>query len=326
LLSARVASEGMKVVVTGEGADEFLGGYDIFREARLRRFWARQPMSTQRPRLFERLYPWLARSTNATGGMATSFWGRGLEHHRTPSFSHEPRWNTARSLQRYLSASTLEHVRSEPDPVEKLLASLPVDFTKYDPLCQAQYLEMVTLLSAYILSSQGDRVLMANSVEGRFPFLDAHVMEFSNQLPASEKLFVLNEKYCLKQAARGLVPKEILNRSKQPYRAPDAACFVAEDAPDYVRELLSERRINDAGLFDAEMVEGLYNRCARKVREGKSATMSNADNMALVGVLTTQIAHERFVRKGAEPQSRKAPGFSTVIELCELVSGLGHAK
>src|SRR5690606_33987474 len=62
LLSRLVHDAGIKVVLTGEGADEMFAGYDLFREAKVRRFWAREPRSERRPRLLERLYPYLERS------------------------------------------------------------------------------------------------------------------------------------------------------------------------------------------------------------------------------------------------------------------------
>ncbi|MEZ4408032.1 MAG: asparagine synthase (glutamine-hydrolyzing) [Polyangiales bacterium] len=203
LLSKLVRDEGLKVVLTGEGSDEVLGGYDIFREAKVRRYWAREPDSKTRPRLFERLYPYLSRSPAAARGMALQFWARGLDRASEPTFSHGPRWSSAQALQRYFSADWKGRAESDPRPapVDALVASLPEDFTRWDPLCQAQYLEMVTLLDPYILASQGDRMLMAHSVEGRFPFLDVNVVEFAGQMPARFKLSGLDEKHVLKRAA-----------------------------------------------------------------------------------------------------------------------------
>ena len=92
---------GIKVVLTGEGADEMLAGYDIFREAKVRRFWARVPGSKWRPRLLERLYPYMARSPVAQQALTRQFFGRGLERARLPGFSHEPRWTGTAALKRF---------------------------------------------------------------------------------------------------------------------------------------------------------------------------------------------------------------------------------
>src|SRR5260370_29610824 len=91
LLSRLVRAEGIKVVLTGEGADEFFAGYDLYREARVRRFWAREPASQRRPRLLERLYPYLARSPVLQAPMAREFFGRDLHRSREPGFAHAPR-------------------------------------------------------------------------------------------------------------------------------------------------------------------------------------------------------------------------------------------
>jgi asparagine synthase (glutamine-hydrolysing) len=98
--------------------------------------------------------------------------------------------------------------------------TLPSEFAGWSPLAQAQYLEISVFMAEYLLSSQGDRVGMAHSVEGRFPFLDHRVVEFCNQLPPHLKLRGLTEKYLLKQAVRDLLPEEIWRRPKRPYRAP----------------------------------------------------------------------------------------------------------
>jgi asparagine synthase (glutamine-hydrolysing) len=310
LLSSLVQREGLKVVVTGEGADELFGGYDIFREAIVRRAWARQPASKLRPRLFDRLYPWLARSPQAARGLALSFWARGLEAPEAPFFSHLPRWHAARALQRFLRPEFATAARSLcDDPLAALEAALPEDFSRWHPTARAQHLEMETLLAPYILSSQGDRVLMAHSIEGRFPFLDADVIDFAAGLSAGEKVFGLDEKHLLKRAARGMVPDAITRRPKQPYRSPDAACFVGPGAPSYVAEALSAERVRAVGAFDPALVAGLAAKCARLVASGG---LSNADNMAFVGVLTTQLLHDEVLR--APPEDGEALRFTTVID------------
>src|SRR5207247_3405598 len=92
LLSGLVHDEGIKVVLTGEGADEMFAGYDLFREAKVRRFWARQPSSASRPRLLERLYPYLQRSPVSQQAMAKQFFGQNLAGAAAPGFSHDLRW------------------------------------------------------------------------------------------------------------------------------------------------------------------------------------------------------------------------------------------
>ena len=190
-----------------------------------------------------------------------------------------------------------------------MLSTLPSDFPRWSFLAQDQYLETRTLLPGYLLSSQGDRMLMAHSVEGRFPFLDGDLVELANALPPSYKLRGLDEKHVLKRVATGLVPDEIIRRPKQPYRAPDAACFVGAGAPTWVAEALSERAVVEAGVFDASTVGRLWRKC-RGNPTGEP--LSNTDNMALVGVLSTALLFEQLVRRA--PETSRTIQFKTVVD------------
>jgi asparagine synthase (glutamine-hydrolysing) len=298
----------MKVVLTGEGADEVFAGYDLFREAKVRRFWAKHPDSTCRPRLLERLYPYLARSPVAQQSMAKRFFGRNLEHYDRPGFSHDTRWETTGALKRLFSASQREAVGSL-DVTARLVGSLPPEFGRWSFLAQDQYLEIRTLLAGYLLSSQGDRMLMANSVEGRFPFLDINVVRLASSLPADYKLRVLDEKHVLKRAAGSVVPPSILRRKKQPYRAPDALSFVADDVPSWVGEMMSDDVVRAAGVFDPTAIGALWRKCKARAKAGQ---FSNTDNMAVVGVLSTQLLHDAFVR--ARPDPGPPVVFGTLVD------------
>jgi len=297
LLSRLARDAGIKVVLTGEGADEMFAGYDLFREAKVRRFWARAPESRLRPRLLERLYPYLTRSPVSQQAMARQFFGKNLAGWRDPGFSHDTRWVTTASLKRLLRPD-VRAAGEAAATTRRLLDSLPLDFRSWSFLAQDQYLEIRTLLSGYLMSSQGDRMLMANSVEGRFPFLDKNVMALAASLPPSYKLHVLDEKHVLKRASEGLVPPSILRRKKQPYRAPDALSFVGDSAPAYVAELMSDAAIQAAGVFEPRAIQQLWRKCRARKDEGQ---LSNTDNMAIVGVLSTQLLHAQFVQE-APPQ------------------------
>ena len=319
LLSRLVRRHGIKVVLTGEGADEMFAGYDLFREGKVRRFWAKFPESRLRPRALERLYPWLARSPVSRQALARKFFGRDLSSHEAPGFAHGTRWQTTGALKRLFSAPLRAAVNGH-DAVGEFLDALPAEFRQWNRLAQDQYIEVRTLLSGYLLSSQGDRMLMAHSVEGRFPFLDKDVVALADSLPAAYKLRVLDEKHVLKRAARELVAPEIVARPKQPYRAPDAASFAGPHRPAWVEEVLSADSVREAGVFEPAAVTRLWTKC----KERAGGDFSNADNMALLGVISTQLLHRHFVRGREAGESGLA--LRTDVDRCGHGNHPGHGR
>jgi asparagine synthase (glutamine-hydrolysing) len=283
LLARQVRESGYKVVLTGEGADEVFGGYDLFKEAKVRRFWARQPQSRLRPLLLRRLYGYLANSPVHNDAFAQQFFGAGREHLHRPVFAHAPRFATSRRILAFLSPEMKAAVGTY-DALDFVESRLPPEVAEYGPLARDQYVEAKTLLAGYLLSSQGDRVGMAHSIEGRVPYLDHRVIEFANRLPERFKIQGLTEKAVLRRALAGLLPDEILHRTKQPYRAPDSASFFVDGQPlDYVADLLSADAIRKAGFFDPGAVGKLLDKC----RAGKATGF--ADNQAFVGILSTML-------------------------------------
>jgi len=297
LLSRLVRNSGFKVVVTGEGADEMLGGYDIFKEAKIRRFWETQPDSKMRPLLLRRLYPYLQVIQNQPDAYRKAFFHINVDRTQQPFFSHIPRWQLTAKLKTFFSDAVRAEIAGD-DVYSKVRTKLPHCYSSWDTFCQAQYLETKYLLPGYILSSQGDRMAMAHSVEGRFPFLDHRVVEFASRLPVSLKMKVLNEKYLLKRCANGLIPPSIAKRHKQPYRAPEACTFLQPAAREYMEDLLSPEQIRRDGIFDAPAVEKLQD----KFRNG--AAIGIKDNMGLVGIVSTQLLVNRFINHF---EYRKAP-------------------
>ena len=286
LLSRLVRDRGYKVVLTGEGADEFLGGYDLFKEAMIRQFWARQPESRWRPLLLQRIYPDIAGLAATGPAYLKAFFGAGLQETGAPDYSHQVRWRNNRRTLRLFE----EGVPSAPEQTtpESGLA-YPSDFAHWGLLERAQYLEARIFLSGYLLAAQGDRVAMAHSVEGRYPFLDRRVVEFCCRLPSQFKLRGLQEKWLLRQAAREWLPPGIANRRKRPYRAPIHRCFAGTADAGYVQDLLSPPAIEGAGIFKSRAV----NHLVAQWRAGKG--LGETDDMALVGVISTQLLHSRFV-------------------------------
>ena len=290
-LSGLVRENAIKVVVTGEGADEILAGYNIFKEAKIRRFWAREPGSKKRPLLLTRIYPYIQRpETGAGKAMWKQFFATGLADTDRPCYSHMIRWRNTSALKRFFTRGFRGRI-GDYDGIADYERTLPEGFGAWAPLSQAQYVEMTTFMTAYLLSSQGDRMAAAHGVEARFPFLDHHLAEFASKIPPKYKLRGLQEKYALRKAAKGLVPDTVEHRAKQPYRAPDSTCFSCGEGRDLVDYAVSDKAVRDAGCFEPRMVRRLLD----KLRNVGEAGVSARDDMTLLGILSTQLIHRRFI-------------------------------
>ena len=289
MLSGLVRKSAFKVVLTGEGADEVLGGYDIFKEAKVREFWARNPTSEWRPMLLKRLYPYLDFSGNRSQAYQKAFFGDGFDGLDSLSFAHQPRWNMTAQIKLFYSDEFRASLAR--DAAVEFEQKADAAWQRWHRFNRWEYVEARTILPGYILSLQGDRMLMANSVEGRFPYLDHRVIEFAMRLPPKFKMRAMREKYLLKKAMAEKLPGSITARTKQPYRAPNAEVFAGKSF-DSVGDLLSETRVARAGYFDRRKVTMLLN----KVRRTRS--LGERDNMAFVGILSTQAWHRMFIERG----------------------------
>jgi asparagine synthase (glutamine-hydrolysing) len=289
LLAAAVRDAGYKVVLTGEGADEVFAGYDLFREAKIRRWVARNPRSAWRPRLLERLYPYLVHSPVRGRALTQQFFAQGSESAGRIGYSHLPRWSVARRAWQFFTPEVRAALGSV-EPIDEVSAMLPAGVDRWPALGGDQYVEAHTLMTGYLLALQGDRVAMAHSIEGRFPFLDHRLIEFACRLPPQLKLFGIHEKHVLKNAVRDLLPPRIAGRPKQPYRAPDAQSFVLDGRlREEAADLLSAARIRAAGYFDPAAVARLIEKCVA------GRAIGFGDNMSFIGILSTMVLHQAFV-------------------------------
>jgi asparagine synthase (glutamine-hydrolysing) len=290
-LAGEVRAAGGKVVLTGEGSDEIFLGYDLYREARVRGFWARRPASRVRPALLRRLYPYLPLGAQGDGVLRQIF-GVGLDRPCAPAFSHQVRWAASGRIARLFSAALAERTAGE-DPAATLLATLPPRVLGWPLLARAQYLEMQSLLAGNLLGPQGDRMLMARSVEGRFPYLDHRVVEAAARVPEWLKLRGLEGKWVLRRYAAARLPAAAA-RPKFPYRAPAADRLTGPDAPEWARALLAPDAIRLAGLFDPDKVARLTAKLA-----AAGGPPSEADAMAITAVATAQLLPHVLARPPA---------------------------
>jgi asparagine synthase (glutamine-hydrolysing) len=153
---------------------------------------------------------------------------------------------------------------------------------------------MISLLSPYLLSSQGDRVSLAFGVEGRYPFLDWRLERFAAQLPETLKLRGLRDKQVLRDWAKRSLPPAITARPKQPYRAPDSAPFQSPRGSAMLNDLLGSSGLREGGYFDPVIVGGLI----RRTLAGRP--LGTREEQALVAMVTTQLWHNAFL--GAQSQ------------------------
>jgi len=285
-LSKFVKDSGFKVVLTGEGADEFFSGYNIYKETKIRVFNARQPDSAIRPLLFSRIYPYIATNPR-TFKFWQSFFQKDLLNTDDPFYSHRLRWGNKNYLCGFLHPDVLKQV-ADYDPVDDLRGRLDGYINAYDPLTRAHFLEAHIFLASYLLSSQGDRMIMSHGVEGRYPFLDKRVIEFANRLHPSLKLKMLNEKWLLKNAFAELLPDEVVKRNKQPYRAPVKDSFLSNK--QLIEKWCSNKKLNNTIIFDKQKVDMLE----KKIFQNKSS-VSSREEMAITAIITTEMLKDQFM-------------------------------
>jgi len=306
LLARATREHGITVVATGEGADELFWGYDLFKETAVRELHARDPRHAEA--LLDELYPYLDVPAERRGPAWRRFFFDGASP-ADPLFSHRLRIAATGIVRAFYRPEVTAELAGAngAEPLARLRDELPPRFARWSTLERAAWLELTTLLEPNLLAAQGDRVAMAHGVEGRFPFLDHRVFAHAAALPPARKLGPgLREKVALRELAAQVLPAAVAERPKQPYRAPEVAPFFGDHAPEWVEERLEARALDAVGIFDPARVAGLLRRC----RFGKAAGFR--EGMALVGILSTQVWHERFCGAGGRlpaswPEERSEP-------------------
>jgi asparagine synthase (glutamine-hydrolysing) len=286
LLSRLVRRTGFKAVLTGEGADELFTGYDLFKEAKVRRFWSRSPESPARPALLARVHAYVA-ADPSQAAMWRDYFRVGLDALADPLASHRPRWATGLWTTRFLHPDIRAGgLPASLDPL--VLAAANVD-PAGDLLDRAAAIERAAFLSSYLLAAQGDRVTLASAVEARYPFLDERVVDLALSLAPRHRLCGLTDKVVLRRLAAAFLPPDVRTRRKFPFRAPIASTLFGPSAPDWVRERLDARAVRDAGLLDPGPAAALAARAFAPSR------LSEREEMAATAALTTQVLHARLI-------------------------------
>ena len=314
-LAQLVQKNDIKVVLTGEGADELFWGYNIFKETLFRKGFHDFEDDSARLEKLGMLYPYLAHFSSSRSKFLLGFY-RNFTKEKFPGFfSHEIRF--ANGL---FSTQLLKGDYDADREKQRLLAYLSgvsTDFMDGSVLERTQLLEMTTLLSGYLLSSQGDRMTSAHGVEGRYPFLDPQVFDFACSLPLEYKIKDgINEKYILKECFKELLPPEICARPKQPYRAPQTLPFLETEGIVYAEELLSPENVRCCGCLNETAVQSLFS----KLKKSKSEKISPREDQAFILLLSTLELHKRFVREFPMRQS------SLQSEMVKNIDGRGRDK
>jgi asparagine synthase (glutamine-hydrolysing) len=301
LLAQRVHGCGQKVVLTGEGADEWLIGYPWYKLAKIIDFLDVVPGLPLSDRL-RRGYFKLTRVPQFPAARR-----REVEE----SIGGPNAWIDAYGL------LALSKLRFYAEPLREISLNhnpwtdlqIPLDRAKrWHPLNRGVWVAARVTLAGHLLQAKGDRVAMHSSVEVRYPFLDEDVFSFLASLDPRWKLHGFRDKHLLRLLAERWVPPSVYRRRKVIFRAP-LDSFYVEPQPAFVDQLLSEESLRRTGYFDVAQVHH-WRRAFRQLRLGSLERLSV--EMGLVAVVATQLWHHLFIR----PELAEIPvGTANVVPL-----------
>ena len=284
MLAKRVHGNGQKVVLTGEGADEWLAGYPWYKIARIMGALDMFPglrLSNVARRGFLRLNKVPQYSPGFRDGLEKAVGG--------PNAWIDSYGVLALSKLR-LYSSSMREVREQNHPWTTL--GLDLDrATQWDPLNRGLWVGARVTLAGHLLQAKGDRVAMHSSVEARYPFLDEDVFDFTAKLHPRWKLKGFRDKHLLRLVAERWLPKEIARRNKVIFRAP-LDSFHTDPEPKFVGELLSKESLHRTGYFDLAAVTH-WRKAFRQMRVGSLPRLSI--EMGLAAVVATQLWHHTFI-------------------------------
>ena len=286
-LAGRVHSNGQKVVLTGEGADEWLVGYPWYKAAKLIGFLDLLP-GLRLSNVARNAYlgvnkvphftnAWRAEVESTVGGPNAWIDAYGV---------------LAISKLRFYSESMHEAV-ADTDPWTEL--DFPLDRARrWHALHRGVWIAARVLLAGHLLQAKGDRVAMHSSVEVRYPFLDEDVFDFLAKLHPRWRLRGFRDKHLLRLLAQRWVPKSVARRHKVIFRAP-LDSFHMDPEPPFVAQLLSKESLRKTGYFDVPAVNRWRNDF-RRMRAGSLPRLSV--EAGLTAVVATQLWHHLFMGGG----------------------------
>lgn len=283
-LAQAAGRAGVKAMLTGEGADELLFGYDLYLETSVRMSASTRASSSARRQLLRRVYPDLGGAAAGGYWVSSFFQGSGLP--ADPYFSHAVRWSRMEELAKQLS----DRWSGGQDPrkvfEEELSRSLPPGWQSLDPLGRSRMIELGLFLPQYLLSAQGERMTMAFGIESRQPFLDHRLAEWILGLPRTWLLRGLRSKRLLRTAYSGRLPEDVLERRKHPYTAPHLGRLVSAEV---LRELIAEVERHGEGLLRPGAAHFLAEKCLKN--DGR---LTESEAMLLNAAGTWEIFRRMF--------------------------------
>jgi asparagine synthase (glutamine-hydrolysing) len=264
-LSRAVRDQGIKVILSGEGADELFGGYVGYR-------FDKQRMASSLMKDMEELMEDEYRD---------KLWG-------DPDFFYEKNYYSFTELKCSLYSRDVRERFREFNAADRLVFNKE-RIRDRDILHKRSYVDLKLRLSDHLIADHCDRVTYANSVEGRFPFLDVGLVEFIKTIPPDIKLKGLTEKYILKKLAAKYIPETIINRQKFGFVAPGSPSIIKKNI-EWINDLLSYERIKRQGYFDPDVVEHL-----KKTYRKEGFTLNLPfDSDLLIVIITFNIFLELF--------------------------------
>lgn len=282
LLSRTVRDAGFKVVYTGEGSDEILGGY-----AHFRRDMVLHNAEGQDPAEVGRLLEALNEGNAVSRGMLLPDGQGGVPDQVRRTLGFVPSWfevfSAMADKRRSLFSDEFASEFGGRVSVSAFLNQFDIagQLRGRDPLNQALYLWSKSALSQYILVVLGDRMEMAHSIEGRVPFLDHHVVECLTRMPISLKIRGMTEKYVLREAARPVLTDTVYRRQKHPFLSPPVTGLPSERFHTLLQDTLRGPALASLPFYDARRVKALLDRLP---------SMSDADRVAWDPVLMTVLS------------------------------------
>lgn len=286
LLSKKVHEYGHKVVFTGEGSDEMLMGYDIFRESKIKEFIKAKPESKLRYKLFDNLYQYLPQFKNkryrqlAINTLLTDQnWGQ-MEFIGSRLTNN---WAT----NTYFQDTNI----GRDEMLEMLSTEMPSSSKNWSSLKLLQFFEIENLLQGYLLSVQGDRMSMSNSVESRYPFLDLEFVKYCFlSLPETMKLYGTSYKHILRKSYEHVLPSQIINAPKIAYQAPEARIFFKNGKDRGLLKRFLDKSNLAFEIYRFSEIELLFQRLRKCSLDGSRG--SYRDNMAAMLFMSISVLLE----------------------------------